>query len=108
MFDQDLVKYIYWEYTVAVLFFTEVFKLLFKDTSNNFLKRIAVDNPKWLTLILAVVIGIGDWVFIDRGEPNYYQLLISFGLAVLGYDYGLKIFKDLIQKIKDAFTKTGP
>jgi hypothetical protein len=107
MFDQDLIKYIYWEYTVAVLFFTEVFKLLFKDTTSKFIYKIAVYNPKWLTLILAVVIGVGDWIFIDRGEPNYYQLLISFGLSVLGYDYGLKIIKDLINKIKDAFTKTN-
>lgn len=102
MTDFDLWKYVYWEYSIAVLFFTEMFKMLLKDLPNIWVQRVVVINPKWLTLIIAVILGIGDWIFIDRGAPNYYQILISFGLAVIGYDYGLKLFKDLIKRIKDA------
>ena len=103
MFDFELAKYIYWEYSLAVMFVSEMFKTLLKDIPGKFIQTIVVTQPKWLTLIVAIALGIGDWVFIDHGTPNYYQLIISFGLAVLGYDYGLKLLKDLIKKIKETF-----
>ena len=105
MTDLDLSKYIYWEYSLAVLLFSELVKMLLKNVQLKWIQEIVVVNPKWLTLIVAVILGVGDWVFIDRGEPNYYQLIISFGLAVLGYDYGLKLVKDMISRIKEAFAK---
>lgn len=100
MFDFELVKYIYWEYTIAVMFLTEGVMQLIKNTR---LQWIVTAHPKWITLIVAVLCAVGDWIFIDRGEPNYYQILISFGLAVIGYDYGLKLLKDLFLKVKETF-----
>lgn len=105
MTDFDLSRYIFWEYSLAVMFFTEMFKMLLKGVTWNWVTVVTVTNPKWLTLIVAFILGLGDWMFIDRGEPNYYQLLISFALAVIGYDYGLKLIKDLIVKAKEAFRK---
>lgn len=108
MTDFDLSKYIYWEYSLAVLFMSEMMKMLLANVKAKWVRAIVFDNPKWMTLIIALLLGIGDWALIDRGQPNYYQLLISFGLAVLGYDYGLKLIKDLYLKIRDAFSSAEP
>jgi hypothetical protein len=106
MFDFEFWKYIYWEYSIAVLLFSELIKLLVKGSTSKFLNTITFDRPKWMVLIVAIILGIGDWIFIDKGAPNYYQLLISFALAVVGYDYGLKLIKDLIKKIRDVSRDT--
>lgn len=104
MTDIELSKYIYIEYTIAVLLFSELSKILLKKVPQKFIQFIAVTEPKWLTLMIAVVFAIGDWLFVSKGHNfNFYQMAISFGLAVLGYDYGLKLIKDLFTKVKDVF-----
>lgn len=106
MTDLDLAKYIYIEYTVAVLLFSELAKILLKKMNIKWIQFIAVEEPKWLTLIVAVIFSLADWIFVSKGGHfNFYQTAISFGLAVLGYDYGLKIVKDLFTRVRDAFSK---
>ena len=35
---------------------------------------------------------------------NFWQFTISFGVAVLGYDYALKLIKDQFKKAPDKVT----
>lgn len=95
MEDYDLQRYIYWEYSVAVLLITEVLRALFGNVNTPFVRRIMKEQPKWLTLIVAVALAAADWILLSHSF-HLWQFTISFGLAVLGYDYGLKILKERI------------
>lgn len=95
MEDYDLQRYIYWEYSVAVLLITEVLRSLLGDINTPFVRRVVKEQPKWLTLIVAIILAVADWVILSHSF-HLWQFTISFGLAVLGYDYGLKILKDRI------------
>lgn len=95
MTDFDLSKYIYWEYSVAVLIVTEIFRVLTKKIDNRLIQVITVEQPKWLSLIVATFLAILDWfVFSNGGKFHLWQFTISFGVAVLGYDYVVKLLKD--------------
>lgn len=54
-------------------------------------------NPKWITLAVAVVGAAIQIIFDDSATvDSWWKLVISLGIAVLGYDYFLKPIKDLI------------
>jgi hypothetical protein len=94
MEDIDLLKYIYWEYTAGVLIATEVLKYFIKKIDTKFAQYIAVKEPKWITLFAAVILLIADYFLVSRGDSfNLYQALISFGVAVFGYDYFINPIK---------------
>lgn len=100
MQDLDLWQYVYWQFSVAVLFSTEIVKQLSKGlVLNRPLTFVIQTNPKWLTLICAVIISLGDWLVFGNGKTFHFMTyLISFGITVLGYDYAWKLVKDFFGK----------
>lgn len=104
MEDFDLARYIYWEYSLAVLLVTEMIRALTKNIQLRFIQIISVEQPKWLSLFTAILLAVLDWIIMSNGNKfHLWQFTISFGLAVLGYDYGWKIVKDkFITPLMDA------
>lgn len=99
MEDFDLGKYIYWEYSLSVLIFTELARVLLKKINTRFVQIITIEQPKWVTLFVAVSLAAIDWLVFGNGkEFHFYQFIISFGCAVLGYDYVVKLVKDQFKK----------
>lgn len=95
MQDIDLMKYIYIEYSVAVLVGTEVLKFFLSKLCYHWTIYLSNDQPKWITLFVASVFAVADWFFIGNAKTfNFYQMVISFGVSVLGYDYVWKVLKD--------------
>lgn len=107
MTDFDLSAYIYWEYSLAVLIVTEVFRALLKNVNHRVLKLIIIEQPKWLSFIVATVLAIADWLILSNGRAfHIWQFTISFGVAVLGYDYVFKLVKDQFKKPEPPTTPT--
>jgi hypothetical protein len=103
MTDFELSKYIYWEYSLAVLLVTEIIRALTKNVNTKFVKLIIADNPKWLSIIVATFLAVLDWIILSNANVfHLWQFIISFGVAVLGYDYVVKLIKDKF------FTKPTP
>jgi len=94
MTDFDLSKYIYWEYSVAVLLMTELVRALLIGVDTKFIRLVVKDQPKWLSLFVATILALLDWWLISERSFQLWTFTISFALAVLGYDYGFKIIKD--------------
>lgn len=95
MTDFELSKYIYWEFSLAVLFATEFFRFYISKLPGKFVGYISVKEPKWITLGVASLLGVLDWLVIGGMNSFHpYQKIIAFAIAVLGYDYVWKIFKD--------------
>lgn len=106
MQDIDLLKYIYIEYSIAVLVATELVRFFVAKLHYGWAQYMGVTQPKWITLIMATVLAVADWVFIGNAQTfNLYQMLTSFGVAVLGYDYIWKIVKDQFGSLVRAWTK---
>ena len=106
MQDIDLLKYIYIEYSIAVLVCTELVRFFVSKLQYSWAQYIGVTQPKWITLIVAILLAVGDWFFIGNAKTfNLYQMLISFGVAVLGYDYIYKLVKDQFGSLVKAWTK---
>lgn len=93
MTDFELAKYLYWEYSVAVLLVTELFRALLSPVPTKWVDLIVNKQPKWLSLIVATVLALLDWWLLSTSF-HLWTFLISFSLAVIGYDYGFKILKD--------------
>lgn len=103
MEDIDLLKYIYIEYSIAVLVLTDLIKTLIKNIQLKIIQFITVDNPKWLTLIVATLLSILDWLVIGNANNfHLFQYIISFGVAVMGYDYVWKLVKEQYTKFKNT------
>lgn len=99
MEDFELSKYIYWEYSLAVLLITEVIRALTKNTQVRFIQVATIEQPKWLSLFVAAFLAILDWLVLSSGNKfHLWQFTISFGVAVLGYDYAVKLIKDTFKK----------
>ena len=99
MEDSDLLKYIYIEYSIAVIIVTELARLFLKKIKTKATQYLSVEEPKWLTLSVAALLAVADYVFVSKGDSfNMYQSLISFGIAVLGYDYIIKLIKDQFKR----------
>lgn len=95
MTDLDLASYLYWEYSVAVLLLTEIGRLLLKGFQRKIIQVIVVEQPKWLSLIVATLLAVLDWLIFSEGKTfHFWQFVISYGVAVLGYDYAIKLLKD--------------
>lgn len=101
MEDFELSKYIYIEYSLAVLILTDLIKTLLKGVQLKFVQFITVDSPKWLTLFVAVFLSVLDWLVIGNvNKFHLFQYIISFGVAVMGYDYIWKLAKDQWTRFK--------
>jgi hypothetical protein len=99
MEDFELSKYIYWEYSLAVTIVTELVRLLTKNIKLRIVQLITVENPKWITLIVAIILAVLDWLIFANGKAfHFFQFVISFGVSVLGYDYVFKLVKDQFRK----------
>lgn len=105
MEDIDLLKYIYIEYSLAVLLVTEMVKMFIKNINTKFIQFIAVEQPKYVTLMVATVLGVIDWmVFSGFDNFHLWQKVISFAVAVLGYDYAWKLVKDAYKSFRNPAT----
>lgn len=95
----EIADYIYWQYSVAVLLVTELIRVLTKDTKIASLKLITVDRPKWISLIVAVILAVLDYSVFNHGKSEFdlWKFIISFGVAVLGYDYVVKLVKEWVE-----------
>lgn len=99
MEDSDLLKYIYIEYSLAVIIVTELARLFLRKVKTKVTQYLAVEEPKWLTLAVAAILSVADYWFVSKGDSfNLYQSLISFGISVLGYDYVIKLIKDTFKR----------
>jgi hypothetical protein len=108
MTDFDLSKYIYVEYSIAVIIFADVVKMFLSKIDKPFFQYIAKKEPKWTTLFVAIILAILDWLIVSKGQNfHFYQMAISFGVSVLGYDYAWKLLKDAITKKPDLPTDPG-
>lgn len=109
MEDSDLLKYIYIEYSLAVIIVTELARLFLRKVKTKVTQYLAVEEPKWLTLAVAAILSVADYLFVSKGDSfNLYQSLISFGCAVLGYDYVIKLIKDTFKRgINETPTPPG-
>ena len=79
----ELSNYIYIEFTLAIILLTEIAKKMFP-----------IAHPKWPTLGIAVVGAVAEWFL--RESPDVWTLIISFSVAVLGYDYVVKLIKNAV------------
>lgn len=104
MEDFELSRYIYWEYSVAVVLFTEVVRALTKGINRKLIRFIVVDNPKWISLIVATILAGLDWLVFSTNSFHFWQFTISYGVAILGYDYAWKLIKDQFKKAPDTVT----
>lgn len=80
--------FIYVEYTIAVILFTELLK-----------KKLGV-HAKWTSLIVGVVfalMGIFLRTIVLHEGVNVWKLIISYSVANVFYDYVLKV---IIDKLK--------
>lgn len=99
MEDSDLLKYIYIEYSLAVIIVTELARLFLRKIKTKATQYLSVEEPKWLTLIVASLLSVADYLLVSKGDSfNFYQSLISFGVATLGYDYVIKLIKDTFKR----------
>lgn len=94
----NLLELLQLDYCIALIVLTEVVKYLFTGIT----KAI---HPKFITLFLAIVLAAIFIAIRGMDEFNLYKYLISFGVAVLTYDYAIKIFKD---KIRAFINKNRP
>lgn len=99
MTDLDLSKYLYIEYTIAVVVVSEIFKYFLSKIDKKFIQYVSVKEPKWISLFVATMLAVIDWAFIGKfGTFHFYQMTMSFAIAVLGYDYVWKIIKNAVFK----------
>lgn len=83
----DLLNYMYYELTLGIIFTTMVINKLFA------VKKYI--DLKWLTLVVAAFGGVVHYLTHD--DSDIWKIIISFGLAVLGYDYFVKVISDKYQ-----------
>lgn len=101
MEDIDLLKYIYWEFSLAVLILTDMVKMLLKNVQLKFIQFIIVENPKWVTLMVAIFLSVLDWLVIGSANKfHLFQYIISLGVTILGYDYIWKLIKEQYTRFK--------
>lgn len=80
--------YVYIEYVLAVLLFTELVKKAFAEADLH---------PKWVTLGVAIVmaiVGVVIQLSILHNAIEFWKLITSVGVSCLCYDYLLKPIKD--------------
>lgn len=80
--------YVYVEYVLAVLMFTEVIKKAVQEADLH---------PKWVTFGVAVVMALVGVVLetgLMHNAVNFWKLITSFGVSIIGYDYFMKPIKD--------------
>lgn len=88
--DMILINYTYPEFIAAVIIMVELIKYL----ANPKL------HPKWITLVVAIMCAVIELAVRGHGV-NVWFLVISLGVAVLGYDYIIKPIKDKVNPNKN-------
>lgn len=88
----DIFNYVYIEYIISILLFTELLKKYLAKPKSKFWS-----HPKWLTLAVSIGLGIIEAKYKMTTEEglNYSKLFISFGVTTIFYDYLIKIIKDI-------------
>lgn len=81
----EISRYTYPEYILAVLFTTALVRWLFTGIDRAI-------HPKWITFIVGVVLA--GLRMLHPGEIEIFKVIVSFALATISYDYCWKIIKD--------------
>ena len=80
-----LLEYTYPGYIIGVVVIVELIKHFFTPKL----------HPKWITLLVAIAGAVVE-LLIHRYELDAWKLIISLGIAILGYDYIYKPIKDKV------------
>ena len=82
-------QYLYPEYVITVIVVTALVRYIFKGIDGAI-------HPKWITLFVGIVLGLVGfaWRTFAAADVSVFKVLISFGVATLGYDYFWKPIKD--------------
>lgn len=94
-----LTQYIYPEYVLLLIFFTEIIKI--------YVPRFNNVQPKWITLVAAIVIAAALFMVKNvNGVPvDHIKTILSLGAATVLYDYGYKPISVVIINNKDAIVE---
>lgn len=84
----NVLEYVYLDFILAVIVVVEMYKAFLPA-------RFQRIHPKWVTLFIAIIFAVIR--YFVRTDNNVEWLIISLGIAVLGYDYIIKPFKDKIE-----------
>ena len=87
----DILNHIYIEYTLAVIMTTELLKRALNEADLH---------PKWITAIVAFVLGIVGVMIkleVQKEAIDFWRMLTSFGVSIIGYDY---LFKPIADRFK--------
>jgi len=87
----DILTHIYIEYVLGVFVLTEVIKRAFAE---------AELSPKWVTAAVAVVLGVVGVIIkiqLQHEAIDFWKMVASFGVTMIGYDY---IWKPIADKLK--------
>ena len=100
---EALKEYFIWYYAIFIIVCTEVWKRCsIKDENNNkwYLKfdkeKHLGFNLRVLTIAISVIVGI-ILSIIDNENNNVFELLITFGLTTVFYEY---IYKTIIKTLE--------
>lgn len=82
----NIHDYVYLEYAVAVVFFTELIRYLVKDID----KKVPA---RWLTAFVAILLSLAAFFYYDGQAEHPWKSLISFAVSIIAYDYFWKPIK---------------
>lgn len=88
----SLSPYLYIEYTIAIILFTQLVKKAFNELQWH---------PKWTTFWVTFILGVlGAIIKISYQHETIepFKLINSFALACLAYDYLIKVILDWVKK----------
>lgn len=101
--DIDITQYIFLQMTIGIVLTTMIVK-------TQVITRL---HPKWITLIVAVFGGVVQYLMYlyecyrqaDTCQAfEIWKAVNSMGIAIIGYDYFVKVVKDFVAK-KDPLSK---
>lgn len=87
--ETDLLSNIYWSFVGSVIVLVEFYKRLIRPSAAVWIQNI---HPSFITLAIALVLSIVR--FYLKKDTDYELLIVSLGMAVLGYDLLIKHIVD--------------
>lgn len=81
----EIHQYLYIEYTIAVVVVTELLRYLVSGID----RRI---KPRYLTAVLGLLLGVIGWYMYEG--IDLWKAIISFSIAIIGYQYFWKPIKE--------------
>jgi len=96
--QEKALQYVYWELVMAIVSISYIAIYFIRLKSKTI-------HPKWVTLIVAVLLS--GLMAVTKPEAfDLWKAIISLSLAVIFYDYIVKVVVDLIKKKSPAKDNT--